>query len=498
MLAISLSLALMLSWSSIQKKAQTTVTQGVVNIDIPASVPAIDSQTHASALPRLDEETFVVQRNGVSYEFIESLGVLKSATFHTYRDYVYRIDAGVPINAEMRFGRVLADDPAGVHFRHEDANQIVTKSYLFDNNMYGMKLQINVQNVSGQSVSANSSFVAGILRFEQGNPDNQYASAVFSRNKKINHHSGHRLAVSQEIDFLALRDRYFCFIVEPIAGPAQAAVRVQDKQSSTVELKMAPVPVISGATADFVFKLYLGPQDIRVINATNPAWAAIIHYGPFDIISHILLQLLDIFYKLVRNWGIAIVMLSLVTYGILFPLSVKQIRSMKEMQKLQPHIEELRKTHKDNPQRLNKEIMELYKAHKVNPLSGCLPILLQMPIFFALYPVLMRSAFLIRANFLWIKDLSSPDKLATIPVILPVLKNEVNVLPILLAILMFLQQRASLKTTAAGTQAEQQKMMMFIMPVMFGFIFYHMPSGLVLYWLVNSFLMFLFQYRIAK
>jgi YidC/Oxa1 family membrane protein insertase len=191
-------------------------------------------------------------------------------------------------------------------------------------------------------------------------------------------------------------------------------------------------------------------------------------------------------------------LLSMTTYSILFPLSIKQMRSMKEMQKLQPHIEEMRKTYKDNPQKMNKEIMELYRLHKVNPLSGCLPILLQMPIFFALYPVLMRSAFLRGADFLWIKDLSSPDKIATLPAMLPFLKNEVNLLPVVLAILMFVQQKMTLKSTPSSAQAEQQKMMMVIMPIMFGFIFYHMPAGLVLYWLVNSVLMLIFQVRLSK
>ena len=170
---------------------------------------------------------------------------------------------------------------------------------------------------------------------------------------------------------------------------------------------------------------------------------------------------------------------------------------MKKMQALQPAIEELRKTYKDNPQKLNTEIMQLYREYKVNPFSGCLPLLLQMPIFFALYQVLIRSVALKGAKFLWIKDLSSPDRLFTLPASLPFLGNEINLLPILMTIGMFIQQKFSMATTSTGS-AEQQKLMLILFPLMFGFIFYHMPSGLVLYWFINSALMLLYQLRISR
>jgi YidC/Oxa1 family membrane protein insertase len=170
---------------------------------------------------------------------------------------------------------------------------------------------------------------------------------------------------------------------------------------------------------------------------------------------------------------------------------------MKEMQVLQPQVEELRVLHKNNPQRLNKEIMELYKAHKVNPLGGCLPMVLQIPVFFALYQVLSRTVALKGADFLWIKDLSEPDKLFTLPNSLPVIGNEINILPILMAIGMFFQQKTSM-VSISQNQAEQQKIMMIVMPIMFGVLFYHMPSGLVLYWFINSSLTLAYQLRVSR
>jgi len=176
---------------------------------------------------------------------------------------------------------------------------------------------------------------------------------------------------------------------------------------------------------------------------------------------------------------------------------MKQMRSMKQMQVLQPRIEELRKIYKDNPQKLNTEIMGLYREYKVNPLSGCLPLILQMPIFFALYQVLLRSVGFKGAKFLWIKDLSLPDRLFILPATIPFLGNEINLLPILMTIGMFIQQKFSMATSSTGS-AEQQKFMMILFPLMFGFIFYHMPSGLVLYWFINSTLMLFYQLRISR
>jgi YidC/Oxa1 family membrane protein insertase len=160
---------------------------------------------------------------------------------------------------------------------------------------------------------------------------------------------------------------------------------------------------------------------------------------------------------------------------------------MKAMQLIQPQIDAIRNTYRDNPQKMNKEIFDVYKRHNINPLSGCLPILLQMPVFIALYPVLMRS-----------NDLSSPDRIAFLPFSLPVLGNEINVLPLLMAAGMFLQQKITSKAASSPQLAEQQRIMMFMFPIMFGLIFYRMPAGLVLYWLVNSVIMLLFQFNVHR
>ena len=163
-------------------------------------------------------------------------------------------------------------------------------------------------------------------------------------------------------------------------------------------------------------------------------------------------------------------------------------------------MEKLKVQFKDNPQKLNKEVMELYKKYNINPLGGCLPLLLQMPIFIALYQALTKSIDLRGASFLWIKDLSAPDAVA-IPVTLPLIGDHINILPLAMVVLMIFQQKVSTKVMGSAVteeQKQQQKMMLIMMPVMFGFIFYSMPSGMVLYWVVNTLLTIVEQSAILK
>lgn len=151
-------------------------------------------------------------------------------------------------------------------------------------------------------------------------------------------------------------------------------------------------------------------------------------------------------------------------------------------------MEKLKVQYKADPKKLNKEIMELYKKYSINPMSGCLPMLLQMPIFIALYQALMKSIELRNAHFLWIRDLSSPEAIP-LPISFPIIGNTINLLPLIMIAAMVIQQKVSTKSMGSAVteeQKQQQKMMLIMMPIIFGFIFYNMPSGLVLYWVVNT------------
>ncbi|MDD5691581.1 MAG: membrane protein insertase YidC [Candidatus Omnitrophica bacterium] len=383
-----------------------------------------------------------------------------------------------------------------ISFIYHGQDKHIVKEFYFPKDSYVIELKINTRNISSSVLTLNSRLSLGTLNMSSKNPQSRYYGVFVAGGEKNWHLGAGKEFNSQDVKFIGLRDQYFCAIVEPVSA-ASGYIKKLNGQESEIGIQGKEINLKPNEQIGQLYRIYLGPQDSKTINNIKPEWSAIIYYGTFDFIAQLLLQLLGFFYSLVHNWGLAIILLSLVVYLVLFPLTLKQMRSMKEMQLLQPKIEALRCELKNNPQKLNKEIMELYKEHKVNPLGGCLPLLLQMPIFFALYQALIRSVALRGAKFLWIQDLSAPDHLFTLKNSIPFLGNHINILPILMAIGMFVQQKISMAKTT-GEAAQQQKMMSIIMPIMFGVIFYQMPSGLVLYWFVNSTLMLAYQFRINR
>ncbi|MBN2684728.1 MAG: membrane protein insertase YidC, partial [Pontiellaceae bacterium] len=205
-----------------------------------------------------------------------------------------------------------------------------------------------------------------------------------------------------------------------------------------------------------------------------------------------LLWTLNRFDDIFHNYGVAIILLTLVVRVLFWPLTHKSTESMKRMQELQPQIKALQVKYKSNPQRMQQETMALYKENKVNPMGGCLPMLLQMPVLFALFSVLRNAIELRYSSFLWISDLSSPENLFAGAFKIPLLGwDALNILPIVMAGSMIWQQKVSAPSTAAATpeQQQQQKMMMYMMPIMMLVFFYTMPSGLTLYWTTSNLLM---------
>jgi YidC/Oxa1 family membrane protein insertase len=242
-----------------------------------------------------------------------------------------------------------------------------------------------------------------------------------------------------------------------------------------------PLIAKEGQTAlEFAFRFFVGPKEYSELSQVE-GMRGLIDYGFFKIFAYPLLELLRFFYRIFHNYGVAIILLTLVVRALFYPLSLKSFRSMKAMQKLQPQIQALREKYKDDMGRFNQEQMALFKAHKVNPMGGCLPMLVQLPVFFALYTVLQNSIELFHAPFFgWILDLSAKDPL--------------YILPILMGISMFFQQKM---TPAAGLDPMQAKMML-AMPVIFTFIMLNLPSGLTLYIFLSTLMGILQQLLINR
>jgi len=226
--------------------------------------------------------------------------------------------------------------------------------------------------------------------------------------------------------------------------------------------------------------LYLGPLEYSTIKGLGVDLENIMSLG--KLLKPISKAVLWIFIRLrmiLPNYGWVLIVFAFLIKIVLYPLTNKSMQSMKEMQNLQPKIEELRKKYQGEPQKLNTEQMKLYKEHGVNPMGGCLPLLLQMPILIALFTVFRTTIELRHAPFIWwITDLSAPDTIFTLPFAIPIYGQHVNVLPIIMALSTILQQKLS----GTSSSNPQQKMMTYMMPIMFFFMFNQFPSGLNLYY----------------
>lgn len=265
--------------------------------------------------------------------------------------------------------------------------------------------------------------------------------------------------------------KYFLAAFIP-ANPALASMYVAKPAKDdeiTVMVRGEKLVIPANQEASINYRLYLGPKEYNLLKAEGTNLEDAIDFGSWlKWLAMPLLITLNFFNKYINNYGISIILLTVLIKIIFWPLGNKSYKSMKEMQKLQPKLLELREKYKNDKQRLSQETMALYKAHKINPLGGCLPMIIQIPVFFGLYKALLYAIELRHAPFFgWIKDLSA--------------KDPYYITPIIMGATMFIQQ----KMTPTGGDPMQQKIMLW-MPVVFTFLFLNFPSGLVIYWLFNN------------
>jgi len=294
------------------------------------------------------------------------------------------------------------------------------------------------------------------------------------------------------ITWAAFEGTYFMTGVIPKSQSSQT-LKLSSDGEVIHTLLVSPEEVLPAkGHLQYNYQVYFGPKRMSTLKEAGHDLERIVNFGWFDKIAKPALYLLNFFYKYVGNYGIAIILVTVLIKILFWPIAQKGLKSMKNMQKIQPKMAKLKEKYKNDSARLNQEMMNLYKTYKVNPLGGCLPMLLQIPVFFALYKVLLQAIELRHAPFmLWITDLSAPDRLM-IGVDIPYLGG-LPVLTLLMGASMFLQQ----KMTPTPADATQAKIMMFL-PVIFTFMFLNFASGLVLYWLVNNLLSIGQQYLINK
>ncbi|MFA5255639.1 MAG: membrane protein insertase YidC [Candidatus Omnitrophota bacterium] len=379
----------------------------------------------------------------------------------------------------------------------------IIKEYTLHNLNDTMDLQLFVKNISNQSKEVGYQIISGAGIVEPNISEKrliEVTAKVDGKTVNFKRPKNNIITHPGIVSWVALKTRYFSLIMKPFGQTKHQFHNFASGEDLVAGVEMESVTIPPNSFIEHKYLLYAGPSVASELKKIDAEFEETINYGFFGWIAKALLFMLGLCHSVFKSWGLSIIILSVLLNVLLFPLTLKSFQSMQKMHELHPQMEKLKVQFKDNPQKLNKEIMELYKKYNINPLGGCLPLLLQMPIFVALYQALTKSIHLRGASFLWIKDLSMPDAVP-IPATLPLIGDHINILPLVMVILMVLQQKVSTKVMGSAVteeQKQQQKMMLIMMPVMFGFIFYNMPSGMVLYWVVNTLLTIVEQSAILK
>jgi len=510
-LAIVLSILVLMAYSGLTARFSTqqsqdqfirdpSLTQPIHKESKSKTVP-IPQEVILAELPISEESIMVLQNEDISLS-VNSRGTsITSCSISSYDTLLPQVNIGLLIEWQgVDFKTYDITNGISMGYDDKDKGFEIRKNYRLTGDNYIIEMEVEFISHSDTTRYVDYGLNIGSIDkdvFKKNPIDQRYIEFSISLPNKTLRNNFLRFnpkAVDDQIQWTGIRDRYFCTIVRPMEE-ADKIIKSSNAGITSYILQIPSFELQPGQRIKHLYLLYLGPQKQELIKNIGSNAEEIVNFGFFDSLSHIFLGIFNFLYGVTKNWGVTLIIFSIVVFVVMSPLSIKSFSSMKRMQEVQPIIEELKVKYKDSPQKMHKEVMELYREKKINPLGGCLPLFLQMPIFITLYQTLMRFIDLKGAHFLWIKDLSEPDRLFVFDKSLPVVGNEFNLLPVIMIVTMLVQQKLTGAKGQQGASAQQQKMMGLFMAVFFGIIFYHMPSGLVLYWSVNSILMLVFQMR---
>jgi YidC/Oxa1 family membrane protein insertase len=377
---------------------------------------------------------------------------------------------------------------------------VIEKTYKFAPDTYAIGMTVSIKNGSGRAIQ-DRLFVA--LNGNAPHAKRRYAFEGPSAfiNDKLEEIKTKKLKDQNTFDgkikWVALQSRYFMSgLIPDQVEETSLYLDLESEKFLTARYRQPEKTIQPGAQYTAKYQLFMGPKRIQDLKNVGHDLRKVVDFGWFDFIAKPCLWLMNLFYSVIPNYGVAIIVLTILVKILLWPLGQKSYKSMSEMKKLQPLMKEIREKYKDDKQRMNQEVMGLYRTYKINPVGGCLPMVVQLPVFFALYRMLYEAIELRHAPFfLWINDLSAPDRLFRFNFTVPFMEPPygIPVLTIVMGASMLLQQKMS----PPMGDATQAKMMMF-MPIIFTVIFINFSSGLVLYWLVNNILSIAQQYYTQK
>jgi len=355
----------------------------------------------------------------------------------------------------------------GILWKYEDQNLKLTRTFTANGAVNGVKALVTAEF---KTKKPNYAFILLKAKLNEKDPEERDRLLAYWSGEKIERillkDKAEVKDVALPVKWISAISHYF---VMSIVADGADAPRGLVQPLGTNEAQVALVYPVTQNKIEIPLKVYFGPKDLKDLREFEPTLDHVVDFGMFTIVAYPLLRIMNWFYKYVGNYGLAIILLTVLLKIVTYPLTYKSMKSMKDMARLQPQIEKLKKKYGDNKEALNREMLTLMKGSGANPMMGCLPMLIQMPVFFALYQVLYNSVELYQTPFFfWIQDLS--------------VKDPFYITPVLLTVLMWLQQKM---TPSTATDPMQQKMMQ-LMPVMFGVFMISLPSGLTLYMLTNS------------
>lgn len=487
----------------------------------PSAIPALDEPVAEAAV--LEGRDITVETDLYSAVFSTLGGRIKSFTLKKYREQnspesppleliVPGPEIDLPMGIELRGSQVWSDtrvvyqpstetislagdEEATLELKAQIAGKPLVKRLAFRGNAYPIGLQLETPEASALPkelvspgpdntppavalVWAKTVLATHSSQVFEGSAALVNGKLVLTGLDKLETQQ----VLSGDVAWAGFEDHYFL----SAAAPNHAAGVVLRARGTTIETKIVTPRADEGA-AQVDYTLFLGPKELKILEAAGHQLDRGMNLGWFGPISLLLLRILNFSHRITGNYGFDIIILTMLVKIAFWPLTQKSFKSMREMQKLQPEMQKLREKYKDDAKTMNTEIMELYKRHKVNPLGGCLPMVLQIPVFFGLYQLLANAIQLRHAPFvLWVHDLSAPERF-------DVMGYGIPVLTLLLGASMFLQQ----KMAPPAGDPTQQKIMMF-MPLIFTFMFIGFPAGLTLYWLTNNVLTIAQQYFVIR
>ncbi|MEO0072790.1 MAG: YidC/Oxa1 family insertase periplasmic-domain containing protein [candidate division WOR-3 bacterium] len=438
-----------------EMKTESTATNPVTN---PLDLTAITSA------PPIKETILTLENAYLKLTVSNYNAQIKSAYLKRYHAELVDKEISLITDSAPRVYNVIYQDPQTIIF--QDRGLQIT--YQLDAD-YTLTVSISAPGESKITFD-----YTGGLALTEKNPKDElrHFSVFYHHSARTNKKGASRLKPTEldSITWAGLRSKYFTSILS--IKPSWGKIKIMPLADGRIGYSL-----VTAAPNTLQAKMYFGPLDYELLRRSRDGWETVMDLGWTKVFSIAILKLIKFLYSLVKNYGVAIIIFALLMKGIFYPLTRMSTKQMRQMQLLQPKLEELKRRYKDDPQALNRETMQLYRLYKINPFTGCLPLLFQLPIFWALYSVLQRAIELRGARFVfWIKDLS--------------LKDPYYILPILMGGSFLIQNFLS--------SADRRNMALLIfMPIFLTVIFLNFPSGLQLYWFIFN-LLSIFESIIAS